>query len=122
MAALDGPHAWLLLDFLCHNEEKEEEEEEEEEADDMAVLVVLVSSQLPSLMPLTILSLCDTSLVLAFLFLRSLCIRQSLVRVCRARGVLDIGFFVVSSIALAVTLVFALEGKFDNHEGKIYII
>ena len=33
-----------------------------------------------------------------------------------------IGFFVVSSIALAVTLVFALEGNFDNHEGKIYII
>ena len=33
-----------------------------------------------------------------------------------------IGFFVVSSIALAVTLVFALEGKFDDHEGKIYIL
>ena len=28
----------------------------------------------------------------------------------------------VSSIALAVTLVFALDGKFNNHEGKIYII
>ena len=33
-----------------------------------------------------------------------------------------VGFFVVSSIALAVTLVFALDGKFNNHEGKIYII
>ena len=68
-----------------------------EEGDDMAVLVAPVSAQLPSLMPLVILSFCDTSLVLAFLFPRSPRIRQSLVRVGRARGVLDIGFFLVST-------------------------
>ena len=39
--------------------------------DDMAVLGALVSAQLPSLMPLTILSFCDASSVPAFLFLRS---------------------------------------------------
>ena len=77
-------------------EEKEEEKEEVEEGDDMAVLVAPFSAQLPSLMPHTILSFCDTSLVRAFIFLRSPRIRQSLVRVCLACGVLDIGFFVVS--------------------------
>ena len=56
-----------------------------------------VFAQLPSLMPLMILSFCDTSLVLAFLFLRSPRIWQPRVRVCRARGVLGIGFFLVST-------------------------